>query len=191
MLEILILAIGALVLLAKRTPKRRFRRYLRGNVEASLALVTLGNNTLLGAAFASVVEERTFVTSLDASWSLKDLTVVAGDGPIIVGVAHSDYSDAEIEAFVENTGGWSEGNKVAQEIAKRKIRIVGTFADFGADASALGTYVLQDGKQIHTKLNWILTTGQTVKHWAYNAGSSALTTGATLHTFGKCNLWPQ
>ncbi len=168
---------------------RRRQKYLRGNIEASLALSTLGSNSLILGAIASVVEERTLISSILANWSLKDLTKVVSDGPVIVGVAHSDYTAAEIEEWIENTGGWTEGNLVAQEIAKRKVRIVGVFAAIGA--GDVDTAVLKDGKMIKTKLNWILTTGQTIDIWAYNAGASGLTGTAQLHTFGHANLWPR
>ncbi len=173
---------------AKRRGSGRRRRYLRGNVEESLALSTLANNTLVLATFSGAVIERTLVSSIVGTWSLKDLTEVVSDGPVIVGLAHSDYTAAEIEAVIENTGSWSEGDLVAQEIAKRKIRIVGTFEELGGDIS---TAVLNDGVPIKTKLNWILTTGQTLDMWAYNAGSGGLTGTAQLHCFGHANLWPQ
>ncbi len=189
MFEILTLAL--LVILAAKKPRkrRRFRRYLRGNIESTQGLSTLASNTLVAAAVGSTVEERTFISSLKATWSLKDLTKVVSDGPVIVGVAHSDYTAAEIEEWVENTGAWAEGNKVAQEIAKRQIRMVGVFAAIGA--GDVDTAVLQDGKMILTKLGWILTTGQTIDIWAYNSGASGLTGTAQLHVFGHANLWPQ
>ncbi len=172
----------------KRRSRRR-KKYLRGNVEASLALSTLGSNAAIVGTVASSVIERTLVSSLVANWSLKDLTKVVSDGPVLVGVAHSDYSAAEIEEWIENTGGWNEGDLIAQEIAKRKIRIVGVFAAIGAGDT--DTAVLQDGKMVKTILNWILTTGQTLDIWAYNAGASGLTGTAQLHTFGHANLWPR
>ena len=175
----------------KARRRRKYRKYLRGNIDSSQALGALASNSLVLATLGSVVEERTFISSILANWSLKDLPVVVSDGPVIVGLAHSDYTAAEIEEWIENTGGWSEGNKVSQEIAKRNIKIVGVFSEFGADAALAQTAVLQDGKQILTKLKWILTTGQTIDIWAYNASASALTTGAQLHVFGHANLWPK
>ncbi len=184
---LLILAFIAPAMLAKRKGRRN-RRYLRGNVESSQALGTLASNTLVAAAIGSTVEERTLISSIVLAWALKDLTEVVSDGPVIVGVAHSDYTAAEIEEVIENTGGWSEGNLVAQEVAKRRVRIVGIFEELGGDTT---TATLQEGKMIKTKLNWILTTGQTIDIWAYNAGASGLTGTAQLHVFGHANLWPR
>ncbi len=189
MLEILVVLSLLGVLLAKRTGRRKFRRYLRGAIQDELDLGTLAAKTLISADLGGVVQEKTWLSSVKATWSLSDFTDAIGDGPIIVGIAHSDYTDAEIEAFIENAGSWTEGNKVAQEISRRKIRIVGSFESSVADSQ--GVAVLNDGKPIHTKCNWYLATGQTVSIWAYNAGDSALaTTDPDLDVLGHANLWP-
>ncbi len=155
-----------------------------------MALGTLAADTVIGSNFDGSVNERTFVSSVEAIYTMDQFTANSDDGPIIVGIAHSDYSDAEIEAWVENVaGGWNEGDLVAQEVGKRKIRRVGTFP---AGASANDNAALNEGRPMRTKANWILLQGQTVKVWAYNAGSSALaTTDPTLHVQGHANLWPR
>ena len=177
--------------MAKHTGKRRkFRKYLRGKIDIENALSTLGANTLISASVAGSVVERTWVSSIECTWALADLPVTADDGPVTVGVAHSDYSDAEIEAYIENTGSWQETDLISQEIAKRKIRIVGTFSNEGVAAEAAQTAVLNDGKPIKTKCNWVIITGQNLKMWAYNTGASALGAGSSVHTMGHANLWP-
>ncbi len=171
---------------------RRNRRYLRGNVDEKLALGTLAASTLVGDNFDESVEERTLVSSLVASYSMDNLT--APQGPIQFGVAHSDYTDAEIEEVIENTDSWTEGNKISQEISKRLVRKIGTFAAEAIPTSAGAVVDLDfnDGNPVKTKLNWILTTGQTLKYWAYNQSSSALATTAPIITAsGHVNLWPQ
>ncbi len=174
--------------MAKHPRKRRPKgRYLKGQVDEGKSLSTLAAVTLLSDTFDESVEERTRISSLVATWSLTDFTSSAASGPVVVGVAHSDYSDAEIEAYIEVTTSWKEGDLVAQEIGQRKIRKIGVFADDGS--SALDTVVLNDGKPIHTKLNWILTTGKTLKMWAYNQGSQPLVTGSILQCQGHANLW--
>lgn len=146
------------------------------NVEQSLGLGTLTNNVLIGSNFTGTVTKPEFPISAKLAWAMRGSTV--GEGPIIVGLAHSDYTDAEIEAFVENTGSWGLGNKTQQEIAQRKIRIVGKFP------LALADEVLNDGKPITTPLRFGLVTGQTIKFWAYNSGGSSLTTGAIVEVDG-------
>ena len=164
-------------------------KYIRGSINEQLALATLAAATLVSATFDEAVQERTLVSSIVAAWSLSDFTDATGDGPIMVGVAHNDYSDAEIEAVIEATGSWDEGDLVQQELSKRKIRRIGIFG--GGVQSGGQDRVLNDGKVIKTKLNWILNQGQTLKVWAYNLGSSSLTTGALVRTEGHANLWPR
>lgn len=175
--------------MAKKTPKRRFRRYLKGVIQNRFTLGTLAPLTLLGDDIADSVVERAWLSSVQCTWSMDEFTTGAGDGPILVGIAHSDYSDAEIEAWVEQTSSWEEADLVAQEIAKRKIRRVGTF---GSTGQALSGTVLNDGKPIRTKCGWMLATGQSIRIWAYNQGSSALaTTSPAVVTSGHANLWPR
>ncbi len=113
--------------MAKKPVKRRRSRgkYVKGSIDQSMDLGTLAANTLVGFDNAQVTTERTRVSSIEATYSLDNL--VAGQGPIVFGVAHSDYTDAEIEQVLENTGSWNSGDKVQQEIAGRLVRIIGTF----------------------------------------------------------------
>ncbi len=190
MIEFIIIALAMHACgMAKRkgSSRRRMTGYLRGNVDERLALLTLGAMTLLSVVFDETVVEKTFVTSLVANWSLSDFTVVANDGPVMVGVAHSDYTDAEIEEFIENAGSWNAGDNVqSKEVGRRLVRVVGTF---GLTGEAASSSVLNDGKAIKIKLNWMLMTGQTLRVWAYNLGNSPLTTGAIVHTQGHANLF--
>ncbi len=173
-----------------RRRRRRMGRYLRGNVDEELALTALAAKDVVGAVFDEVVNERTRVTSIEATWSLANFTPIANAGPVIVGVAHGDYTDAEIEEWIEQSGQWNEGNLVSsREVAKRLIRQIGAFEtpDDAADIS-----VLNDGKSIKTKLNWILLQGQTLRIWAFNSGSAAIaTTVPQVGANGHVNLFPQ
>ncbi len=180
----------AMLAMAKPRRKRPMGRYIRGNVQLTLPLTTLAANTLVSTALGAVTE-RTLISSLIATWTLRTLTVADNVGPIKVGVSHSDYTDAEVEQWIEQSEStsWAEADKVAQEISRRKIRRIGVFE---APGVALGPSSLRDGKEIKTKLNWILTVGQTVNVWAYNMGSSAVaTTVPDLNVEGHANLWPR
>ncbi len=164
-------------------------RYLRGKIQKTLDLGTLGAKVLISTLLDGAVVERTRITSIVATWSLADFTDAIGDGPILCGVAHSDYTDAEIEAVIENSGSWDEGNLISQEIAKRRVRIIGSFESSVADSQ--GVAVLNDGKPIKTRLNWLLTTGDNLRVWAYNQGDSALaTTDPDMSVSGHANLFP-
>ncbi len=164
-------------------------RYIPGDIDEALNLSTLAAGTLISVPFDNVVNERTLVSSIDAIYSLSGYTPATGDGPVMVGVAHSDYTDAEIQAVIDATLSWNEGDLIAQEVAKRKVRRIGIF---DTPSDALATVSLNDGKKIKTKLNWIMTQGQTLRLWAMNMGSSALaTTNPLVLAEGKANLWPK
>jgi len=166
-------------------------RYIRGKIEIDGALGALATKSLVAIPTAETASERLYNSSIVATWSLKDLAITVDDGPILVGLAHGDYTAAEIEEVLENAGSWDEGNLVQQEVARRKVRIVGSFRATAAGAEAVQTYVLNQGRPIRTKTGWILTTGKPIDFWAYNMGSGSLTTGANLHIYGHANLWPR
>ncbi len=190
MIEILLSLVLAIGLANKPKRRRKYRRYLRGNVNHELNLGTLAAATLVGSLLGGTLEEKAWVSSMSATWSLSGFTEGTDIGPITVGVAHSDYSDAEIEAWLENSNSWKTGDKIAQEVSRRKCRIVGTFGtEAGSSASDINR--LQDGRKIRTKLGWMLTTGQTIKIWAFNEGSQPLaTTDPDLDVQGHVNIWP-
>ncbi len=168
---------------------RKMGRYMRGIVDDDVTLTTLGAKSATGNSFDNVVNERTLISSIVARYSMIAFTKSTGDGPIMVGLAHGDYSSTEIEEYIENTGSWNEGDKISQERARRKIRIVGIFENPEDEAA---TAVLNDGKAIKTKLNWILNQGVTVTLWAYNMGTSPLaTTAPIVQVEGHANLWPR
>ncbi len=164
-------------------------RYIRGNVDEELQLATLATKDVVGAVFDETVNERTLVSSIIATYSLANWTAIANAGPVVFGVAHGDYTDAEIEEYLEITGQWNEGDMRAREISSRKIRRVGSL---GGAATAAETDVLNDGKPVKTKLNWILNQGQTLRFWAYNSGlANIATTDPTLVANGHVNLFPK
>ncbi len=188
----LLIYITVIAMLAMAKPRRgrrrRMGRYIRGNLDVDFALGTLAAQTLVSQLNADTVDERTRVTSIVATWALQGYTVTDNVGPIVVGVAHSDYSSAEIEAWVELATGWSEGDKVSQEVSNRLIRRVGTFSP----PLDIASTALNDGRPVKTKLNWILNAGQNLRFWAYNQGSVAVgTTDPDVHITGHANLFPQ
>lgn len=190
MLEILILCMVPFLGLAKRRPthRRKYRRYIRGAIEESMALGTLATKTLIALALNDVVTERTFISSIVCMYSLSNYTPIAGAGPILIGVAKSDYTAAEIEEFVEQTTSWDEGDELSKEVGRRKIKIIGQLV---TGAAALDNKVMNDGRPIKTKLGWILTTGNTIDLWAYNMGAQSLaTTDPLVQMSGHANLFP-
>ncbi len=176
--------ITGFIALAKRGrgKRRSGRKWIKGTVLEALALATLANSTLLSSSM-SPVNERTLAASLWGQWSVRNLT--AGEGPIRFGVAHSDYSDAEIEEVLEATASWNEGDLVAQEVANRKVREVGTFSGLNTEE------VFNEGRMKKTTMRWILLQSQTLKMWVYNASGATLTTGAVVSCAGHVWLQPK
>ncbi len=168
--------------------KRRFRKYLRGNINHDSSLATLAGETMGSEVNADTLTEKAWLSSVVLKWTLSNFTPVVNVGPIMVGVAHPDYSSTEIEEWVENQQSWEETDMIGQEKARRKIREIGVF-DTPADATQ--AVVLNDGKPIRTKCGWQLSTGQGLRMWTYNLGSAALqTTSPVVSIDGHCNLWP-
>jgi len=173
-----------------RKPSRRsFRRYLRGAIDHNLSLATLAANTVVGSLINDTVDDSTWLSSVRATWSLDDLTPAADDGPIVVGIAQGPYTDAQVEEWIENLNSWKAGSPVSQEIARRRIRQVGTF-EGASDANE--AQVLNDGRLLTTKAGWMMAPGEAVRIWAYNSGGSALaTTEPNMRVQGHANLWPK
>ncbi len=161
------------------------RGYIKGNINEVLSLGTLAANTLVGADFDEVTQGKMLVSSIVATYSLDLITL--GQGPIAFGIAHSDYSDGEIQAVFDATQSWQPGSKTEQEIAKRLVRQIGVFV---SDGEAGGDVQFNDGRPMKTKLNWLLQTGDTLKLWAFNTSASALsTTIPVVRMDGHANLW--
>ncbi len=159
----------------KRSTRRKGFKAITLDEEWTLA--TLAASTLLsqGGGIASDID--LFAISMDVLCSMRGLTV--GEGPIIIGIANSDYTDAEIEEYIENAARWTRADMIAMERSRRQIRKIGQFSGNFADE------VLNDGKKIRVKLRYAIYEGQSVNFWAYNASDGTLTTGAEINIFGQ------
>ncbi len=91
---------------------RKYRKYLRGNIDLDMLLGTLGAESLISQAVPDVLTEKAWCSSVKASYSMQALTKSPTTGPITIGVAVSDYTSAEIEQFVENLGSWEQGSQI-------------------------------------------------------------------------------
>ncbi len=162
--------------------RKKFRRYLRGQVVLGQALGALATGSGIRIIPPDTVEESTWCSSVRCTYAISDWTDGADEGPLIFGIAHSDYSLPEVEEWIENTQSWSIGALPEQEIARRKIRRVGELGDNGE---------LNDGKPVTTKCGWMLHSGDNIIWWVWNTGAQSLTTGADFTVNGHANLWPQ
>lgn len=167
--------------MAKHPKSRRRRRgkILKAQFVSGVALVTLANNTGILLA-SSTVNEKTFALSIESTHSLQGATV--NEGPIDIYMAHSDYSLAEVEEYIESSGSWDEGNLQQQEVAKRKIRYVGTFENTEVEDQGFGP--------VKTPLKFMLLQGQGLNMVTYNRSGASLTTGSNSKITGHVWLKP-
>ncbi len=167
-------------------PTRRRRKFNLRRVRVNGA-VTVGALAALDViqgvvTVASLNKYR--LVSVHASYSLSGLGAQEDEGQEF-GLAHSDYSAAEIEECLEAAAAIDVGDKVAQEQANRLVRSIGIMT--GPAAVASGSRSYNDGRKVRTKLNWVIGIGQTLNYWVRNGSGVVYTTGATLLVAG--DLW--
>ncbi len=163
--------------MAKHGNKGRKRGVKPLKVDFNLALGTLASADVIIGTLPTTATKREYLISADFYWSLLEKTV--NEGPISVGVSHSDYTAAEVEEALEATGSWAVNDKVAQEQARRQVRAAGQFS-----GEVAGDEVLNDGKPMRLKLGFYVEIGQTLDIWAWNRSGAALTTGSILKCAG-------
>ncbi len=176
---ILIAALVLLVAAAKRKGRRRPLRVLPFSVSAAAG--ALANGDVISTAIGDVVDSRMWLSSMDLVVAWRDFT--AGEDPRVFGVAHSDYSAAEIEECLEAQAAWDQSDLVVREQAKRKVRTIGTHT--GVDG------LLADGKEFRQKLGWLAEPGMTLQFWTWNKSGAILQTGGVTEVSGRVYASPR
>jgi len=146
------------------------------NVDASVALSTLANATILSVDITALGITKFRVVSMDLSWQIRDQT--PGEGPIQVGVANSNLTNTEIGECLDATP-TSQTDIIPLERLRRPVRTVGAFNSVSADE------VLNDGRMMRTKFHTVLDEGTELEVWARNRSGSSLTGGAFLAVQGR------
>ncbi len=154
--------------------------------KSRIAVINVNEVITLGALASGVVistetdvfEREFWAVSTDINWTMKAHT--AGEGPIEVGVAHGDYTVAELKENLDLTGMEDPGDLVAKEQGRR---LVCRSATFIGDA-ALET--LNDGLPIRTRLQFPqVGSAPQIAFWAQNLDTDPLTTGSLISARGK------
>ncbi len=166
-----------------RARRRRRFNLRRVRVEAPLVIGALASLDVISGVITNAVTDPLRIITADLSISLADLGATADDGQEI-GLAHSDYTAAEIEECLEQAGSMDLGNKIAQEQSNRLVRSLGQLHDSTGTGAGLDW---NGGQPKKIKLNWLMSTGDTLNIWIRNGSGNVYTTGATLVTIG--NLW--
>ncbi len=168
--------------MAKHGKRRRYNlRKVR--VSSILSVGALASLDLTEGNLHTVPTDPLRIVSVRFSYSLTDLAAVIDDGAEF-GLAHGDYSAAEIEECLEAQSGINRNDKIANERANRLVRSIGRFTGSpGAD----GSKDVNDGKPIHTKLNWYIGIGQALAVWIRNGSDTVWTSGTNIVTLGE--MW--
>ncbi len=183
---------AALVVATMMARHRRRRRvnwstYISGAINIKVEFAGLTARTLAGSNLTQTVVDTARISSVKVTWAISDFTPGAGIGPFLVGWAHSNYSNSEVEGYLEAASSWDRGDLTSQEVRSRRVRIVG---QINSPSSLNSTEFLNDGMPVKTKLNWILTEGDTLKAWIYNQGDgTVVTTTPNLTVFGTASIW--
>ncbi len=123
------------------------------------------------------------VTSVQLSYSFTDIGATQDDGQEF-GLAHSDYTAAEIEECLEIINSVDQGNKIAQEQANRLVRTIGMMQ--GAPGTG-ASKSFNNGVPKKTKLNWYIGNGDGINIWIRNGSGTIWTAGAQLTSLG--HMW--
>ncbi len=152
-------------------------RLRKVRITPAQALSTLAGVTALTTGLTGAADGAYRLVSANGVHSVLSLT--AGEGPITVGFAHSDYTVTEIKEAIESALAISVGDKIAQEKANRLVRVVGEIS--------AAEPIMNEGRPVKTRLNWLIPIGKVVNMFAYNNNSGALTTGGIQNFTG--DLW--
>ncbi len=170
--------------MAKKRAKRSFNlRPVR--VNSGMSIGALASADVISAAITNNATNNMRVVSAHLAYTWADIQATIDDA-LAFGLAHGDYSAAEIEECLEAGGAMDKGDKIALEQSNRLVREVGQFSGLSGGVVGAGAAV-NDGRPIKTKLNWNLSIGEALQVWVRNNSGVVYTTGSTLSTAGK--LW--
>jgi len=178
MLEILIILALAMtpVMAARKGKRRRSAGFRVVRVKGSVALATLANLTVVKASLFVNGGQRQFIIAADLTWTLMNAT--ATEGPFYCGLAHNDYTVAEIKEWIESGAG-VETNQIEQEKNRRLCRDSIVFSGVGTEE------VANDGKPKRTKVRFHVEDSQELAFWVYNDSDATLAGGAIVNCYGK------
>ncbi len=160
--------------------RRRRKAFNLRRVRINAASVTgaLAPLAVVSNPITSAVSDPLRFMSVKSSFQA--VNGIAADEGAAFGLAHSDYTAAEVEECLEATGALDKGDKVAQEQANRLVREIGTL---DLDPSTKWN----DGRQIKIRLNWLMSTGDTLNLWIRNSSGTIYSTGGGIAIAGE--LW--
>ncbi len=164
--------------MAKRKRGRGFRAV---PFTIQLATGALAAETVIATnCFGSNSTRDSYIVSVDYLASIRDH--VAGEGPLEIGFAHSDYTVTEIKEALEAGASFDPGNKVTQEQARRLVR---SSAQFSGAASFDELF---DGRSHRQTIKFMVSQGFNLAFWIKNRDGAALTGGGIVEISGKAYM---
>lgn len=159
--------------------KRRSRKpVIPLRIDHQVAVLAPISGAITLTILADTAINRLFLLSIKAVYALRDNT--PGDGPLYLGVAHSDYSATEVLEWYNAQGNWDQGDLIVKEQARRRIRRVGIFNGNLANEN------LNNGVEISTKLGFIVEEGDSLSYFTVNEGGATRSTGGVAEMHGTC-----
>ncbi len=162
--------------MAKRRSRIRRKKLVYLQVNTSLSTGALAALDVVQSDFPQNLDESFKVVYVKLFWTTSNMT--PGEGPIMCGIAHSDYTATEVEECLEASTSWDRGNRIGNEHAARMVRRAVAFPLTSADETT------NDGKAIYQKLYWPIATGETLALWIRNTGPNTLTSGGDIRVDG-------
>ncbi len=166
-----------------RARRRRAFNLRKVRVAAALTIGNLAANDVISAVLTVGATDPYRLMSVNFTYNIINLGSGNDDGQEF-GLAHSDYTAAEIEECLESQTAIDRGDKIALEQSNRLVRTIGTFV--GTPVANAGRS-FNDGRMMKTKLNWYMATGDQLALWVRNGSGTVYTTGAGLSVIG--NIW--
>ncbi len=166
----------------KSRGKRRFNLW-KVRVAEGVGIGALAALSVTANAITVASTDPYRLMSVDLTYKIVDLGAATDDGQEF-GLAHSDYSVAEIEECLEAQTAIDRGDKVAQEQSNRLVRSIGVMTGVGI---AGGDKSFNDGRSKRTKLNWHMSIGDRLSVWIRNGSGVIYTTGSAIVCQG--NIW--
>ncbi len=168
--------------MAKKGRKSRRFNLRKVRVTSKLVLSALAALDVASGALTNVVTNKIRLITADFAYAWANVADI--DDGMEFGLAHSDYTSAEIEECLEAGAAFELGDKVAQERANRLVRSIGVMSGSGTDGSGMS---FKDGERHKTKLNWLLGEGDSLNIWVRNGSGTIWTTASEIIASG--DLW--
>ncbi len=171
--------------MAKKGRKGRRFQLRKVRIQGGVSIGALAAADAMSGVMTTVGTTPYRVMSIDNNWSITNLGAAIDDG-FEFGVAHSDYTAAEIEECLESQASIDYGDKVAAEQANRLVRTIGVITNMGTALVGAGIQY-NDGRPVKVRLNWLMSIGDGLQVWVRNSSAVVYTTGASISFIG--HMW--